>query len=50
MSSLAKELLVDPWRRLKWGFIPVRREVTDLDAGEAKELVPSEVEKKKVRP
>ncbi|CAI4801457.1 CAS_1a_G0052840.mRNA.1.CDS.1 [Saccharomyces cerevisiae] len=45
MSSLAKELLVDPWRRLKWGFIPVRREVTDLDAGEAKELVPSEVEK-----
>ncbi|KAK5781440.1 hypothetical protein RI543_000987 [Arxiozyma heterogenica] len=28
--SLVKEIIVDPYRRLKWGFIPVKRNVEDI--------------------
>ncbi|SMN18761.1 similar to Saccharomyces cerevisiae YAL067C SEO1 Putative permease, member of the allantoate transporter subfamily of the major facilitator superfamily [Maudiozyma saulgeensis] len=30
MSGLLQELFVDPYHRLKWGFIPVKRVVEDL--------------------
>lgn len=30
MSGILKELFVDPYHRLKWGFIPVKRIVEDL--------------------
>ncbi|CAI4045445.1 hypothetical protein SUVZ_10G3310 [Saccharomyces uvarum] len=30
MSSIIKEIFVDPYKRLKWGFIPVKRHVDDL--------------------
>ncbi|CCC70078.1 hypothetical protein NCAS_0D04970 [Naumovozyma castellii] len=30
MSSLAKELFVDPYKRLKWGLIPVKRHVDEI--------------------
>ncbi|CAB4257042.1 similar to Saccharomyces cerevisiae YAL067C SEO1 Putative permease, member of the allantoate transporter subfamily of the major facilitator superfamily [Maudiozyma barnettii] len=30
MSGLLKELFVDPYHRLKWGFLPVKRIVEDL--------------------
>ncbi|SCU83200.1 LAMI_0C02366g1_1 [Lachancea mirantina] len=29
MDGLARELVIDPWKRLKWGFLPVRRVVDD---------------------
>lgn len=29
VKSLTQELLIDPYKRLKWGFIPVRRIVED---------------------
>lgn len=32
--SLFRELCVDPWKRLKWGFLPVRR-VVDEDVDES---------------
>ncbi|AQZ09416.1 (ZYRO0E08228g) [Zygosaccharomyces parabailii] len=31
-TSLAKELFVDPWKRLKYGFLPVRRIVDEDEA------------------
>ncbi|CCD27491.1 putative permease SEO1 NDAI_0K03000 [Naumovozyma dairenensis CBS 421] len=37
MSSLVKELIIDPHKRLKWGFIPVKRIVKDLDEAEQEE-------------
>lgn len=43
MSALAKELIVDPWKRLKWGFIPVRRQVEDFE--ESEEQQPKATEK-----
>ncbi|CAI4234045.1 BAH_G0000070.mRNA.1.CDS.1 [Saccharomyces cerevisiae] len=30
MYSIVKEIIVDPYKRLKWGFIPVKRQVEDL--------------------
>ncbi|CAI7123082.1 BTE_collapsed_G0000090.mRNA.1.CDS.1 [Saccharomyces cerevisiae] len=30
MYSIVKEIIVDPYKRLKWGFIPVKRHVEDL--------------------
>ncbi|CAI4381209.1 CNT_collapsed_G0014060.mRNA.1.CDS.1 [Saccharomyces cerevisiae] len=32
MPSIITEVLVDPYKRLKWGFIPVKRHVDDLNS------------------